>query len=197
MNIEGDKVYLKTQEGEKIITANIIIWAAGVEAVSLNNTFGLPIDRQRKLIANKYCSFDEYPEIFAIGDSVNFKDENGKTLPGVSSVAMQEGRYAASAIIKMINGKEPEPFRYKDKGSMATIGRKDAVADIRGLKFTGFIGWLMWLGLHLFYQVGFKNKISILITWMWSYITFGAGARLIQDTLSKEEQLALMYDMEK
>lgn len=197
MNIEDNKVFLKTSEGEKTLTANIIIWAAGVEAVNLNNTFGLPEDKQKRLIVNRYCSFDEYPEIYAIGDSVNFRDEDGKSLPGVSAVAMQQGRYAASAIRDLIKGKELKPFKYTDKGSMATIGRKDAVADIFGIKFTGFIGWLMWLGLHLFYQVGFKNKVSILITWMWSYLTFGASARLIQDTPGKEELESMLYSLKK
>lgn len=195
-NIEDNKVFLKTQDGEKILNANVIIWAAGVEAVKLNNAFGLPSDRQNRLIVNSYCSFDDYPEIFAIGDSVNFKDENRKTLPGVSSVAMQEGRYVASAIRKIMRGEELKPFRYKDKGSMATIGRKDAVADVFGFKFTGFIGWVMWLGLHLFYQVGFKNKISILITWMWSYLTFGASARLIQDTPSKQDLESMLHNIQ-
>jgi NADH dehydrogenase len=197
IKIEDNKVFLKTQEGEKILTANIIIWAAGVEAVYLNNTFGLPVDRQNRLIVNSFCSFRDHPEIFAIGDSINFKDKDGKILPGVSSVAMQQGRYAATAIRELINGKELKPFRYKDKGSMATVGRKDAVADIFGIKFTGFIGWIMWLGLHLFYQVGFKNKVSILLTWMWSYITFGASARLIQETPTKEELESMLYSLKK
>jgi NADH dehydrogenase len=197
IKIEDNKVFLKTQEGEKILTANIIIWAAGVEAVYLNNTFGLPVDRQNRLIVNSFCSFRDHPEIFAIGDSINFKDKDGKILPGVSSVAMQQGRYAATAIRELIHGKELKPFRYKDKGSMATVGRKDAVADIFGIKFTGFIGWIMWLGLHLFYQVGFKNKVSILLTWMWSYITFGASARLIQETPTKEELESMLYSLKK
>ncbi len=193
LNIEGHTITIKTPEGEKIINADIIIWAAGVEAVRLTNTFGLPTDRQGRLLVNSYCSFDDYPEIFAIGDLSDLKDKNGKPLPGVSSVAMQEGRYAASAVIDRINGKNLKPFKYLNKGSMATIGRKDAVADVFGIKFTGFIGWIMWLVLHLFYQVGFKNKVSILITWMWSYITFGASARLIQESFSQEEKQRLLY----
>ncbi|MDQ3021039.1 MAG: NAD(P)/FAD-dependent oxidoreductase [Bacteroidota bacterium] len=197
LNIEDHKVFIKTSEGEKILTADIIIWAAGVEAVSLTNAFGLPEDKQKRLLVNRYCSFDNYPEIFAIGDLADLKDKNGKALPGVSSVAMQEGRYVASAIIDKINDKKIKPFRYLDKGSMATIGRNDAVAEVFGIKFTGFIGWIMWLLLHLFYQVGFKNKISILITWMWSYLTFGASARLIQETLTLEDKQSILYNLNR
>ncbi len=195
LNIEDHKIFIKTPEGEKVITADIIIWAAGVEAVNLTKTFGLPTDRQKRLLVNEYCSFDDYPEIFAIGDISDFKDENGKSLPGVSAVAMQEGRYVASVIIDRLKNKIVKPFKYLDKGSMATIGRKDAVADVFGIKFTGFFGWIMWLLLHLFYQVGFKNKVSILITWIWSYLTFGASARLIQESLSEEEKQSLLYSL--
>lgn len=195
LNINGNEIFIKTPEGEKIISADIIIWAAGVEAVKLTNTFGLPVDRQKRLLVNEYCSFDNYPEIFAIGDLSDFKDENGKTLPGVSAVAMQEGRYVASVINDRVKNKKVKPFKYINKGSMATIGRKDAVADVFGIKLTGFLGWIMWLLLHLFYQVGFKNKVSILITWMWSYLTFGASARLIQESLTQEEKENLIFNL--
>ena len=195
LKMEDHKIYINTPEGEKIISADIIIWAAGVEAVSLTNTFGLPLDRQRRLLVNSFCSFDDYPDIFVIGDMADVKGENGKPLPGVSAVAMQEGRYVASVIIDKVKNKEIKPFKYLNKGSMATIGRKDAVAEVLGIKFTGFLGWIMWLLLHLFYQVGFKNKVSILITWIWSYLTFGASARLIQEPLSQEEKERMLYDM--
>lgn len=195
LNIEDHKIFIKTPEGEKILSADIIIWAAGVEAIKLTGEFGLPADRQKRLLVNSFCSFDEYPEIFAIGDLADFKDESGKTLPGVSAVAMQEGRYVAATIIDKIKNRKIKPFKYLDKGSMATIGRKDAVADVFGIKFTGFLGWIMWLLLHLFYQVGFKNKVSILITWIWSYLTFGASARLIQEPLSEEEKQNLIFNL--
>lgn len=179
-NIEPNKVFVKGLDGEKVFDANLIIWTAGVEAVSLSLNTGLPAGRNNRLLVNQYCSFDKFPEIFAIGDIAEFM-EDGKPLPGVSAVAMQQGRYAAHAIIDEIKGKPKKPFKYFNKGNMATIGRKDAVAELWGFKLTGFTGWIMWLFVHLFYQVGFKNKISILITWIWSYITFGATARVIQE----------------
>lgn len=186
INIEPNKVFVKSLDGEKVFDANLIIWTAGVEAVPLSLNTGLPVSRNNRLIVNQYCSFDKNPEVFAIGDIAEFM-ENGKPLPGVSAVAMQQGRYAAHAILDDIKGKPKKPFRYFNKGNMATIGRKDAVAELGGIRFTGFTGWILWLFVHLFYQVGFKNKISILITWIWSYITFGATARVIQEPISKTE----------
>ncbi len=115
-----------------------------------------------------------------------FKTAEGKFLPGVSAVAMQEGRYVAYNILNKLKGKAVKPFEYFDKGSMATIGRKDGVARFRKLRLTGLLGWLGWLFVHLFYQVGFKNKVSILITWIWSYLTFGAGARVIVNPINRE-----------
>ncbi|MBV6477361.1 MAG: Demethylphylloquinone reductase NdbB [Ignavibacteria bacterium] len=186
IKIEPNKVFVKGIEGENEFEASLIIWTAGVEAVPLTIDTGLPVGRNNRLKVNRYCSFDNHPEIFAIGDIAEFS-EGGKILPGVSAVAMQEGRYAARAIIDEIKGREKKPFIYFDKGNMATIGRKDAVAELGGFKLTGFMGWLMWLFVHLFYQVGFKNKISILITWIWSYITFGAAARVIQEPLTEKD----------
>ncbi|MBN8569372.1 MAG: NAD(P)/FAD-dependent oxidoreductase [Ignavibacteria bacterium] len=181
-NIEEGKVFTKGKEFD----ADTIIWAAGVEAVPFTKTLGLPIDRAGRVIVNQFSSLDAYPEIFVIGDMAAFTQE-GHLLPGVSPVAMQQGRYVARTIVNDINKRERKPFRYIDKGSMATIGRKDAVAEIGKLRYKGFFGWLSWLGLHIFYLVGFKNKISILLTWMWSYLTFGAGARVIQSPIDVKD----------
>ncbi|MCE9499720.1 MAG: NAD(P)/FAD-dependent oxidoreductase, partial [Leptospira sp.] len=106
----------------------------------------------------------------------------------VSPVAMQQGRFVAEMIKLEMNGKKRKPFHYVDKGSMATIGRKDGIAEMKYLKLTGFFGWFAWLFVHLFYLVGFKNKVSILITWLWSYVTFRAGARLIQEEIGDLEK---------
>lgn len=164
---------------EKNLYAEFVIWAAGVEANSISRKLGLRLDKSGRILVNEYCSVNEYPEVFAIGDIANFTGSNGKPLPGVSPVAMQQGRYVARRIICDIKGKETKPFKYYDKGSMATIGRNTAIAQKGKIKLKGRIGWFSWLFIHLFYQVGFKNKISILITWIWSYITFGASARVI------------------
>jgi NADH dehydrogenase len=181
-NIEEGKVFVQGKEFQ----ADTIIWAAGVEAVPFTKTLEVPIDRAGRVIVNQFCSLDAYPEIFVIGDMAAFT-QDGHLLPGVSPVAMQQGRYVARTIVNDIDKKERKPFRYIDKGSMATIGRKDAVAEIGKLRYKGFFGWLSWLGLHIFYLVGFKNKISILLTWMWSYLTFGAGARVIQSPIDVKD----------
>jgi len=178
-NIEEHKVHIKNE----VLDANLIIWAAGVEAVPITKTLGFETDRGGRVLVNQFCSFENHPEIFVLGDMAAFKDEKGKFLPGVSPVAMQQGRYTARTIIGELTGKARKPFHYTDKGSMATIGRKDAIAEVGKLRYKGVLGWLSWLGLHIFYLVGFKNKISTLVTWAWSYLTFGAGARVIQSPI--------------
>jgi NADH:quinone reductase (non-electrogenic) len=189
-NIEDKKVFVRTQDGEeKEIEGNIIIWAAGVEPVSITSELGVELDRGKRIIVNQYCALPGYPNVFVIGDMSDFKTESGESLPGVSPVAMQQGRYVAKLIIDELKGKKRlKPFHYLDKGTMATIGRKNAIAEYKSFKMTGLIGWLAWLFVHLYYQVGFKNKISILLTWMWSYLTFGAGARVIQDAVHPNKQ---------
>ena len=186
--IEDKKVFIKTFEGQKILEGNIIIWAAGVEPVPLTTELGVKLDRSKRVIVNQNCSLNEYPNVFVIGDMADFKTENGKSLPGLSPVAMQQGRYVAKFIIDKIKGISTKPFQYTDKGNMATIGRRNAIAEYKSFKMTGLFGWLAWLFVHLYYQVGFKNKISILITWMWSYLTFGAGARVILSPIPQENE---------
>ncbi|MEO8663846.1 MAG: FAD-dependent oxidoreductase, partial [Ignavibacteria bacterium] len=181
--IEDKRVFVKTMDGQKELEGNIIIWAAGVEPVPLTKDLGVILDRGKRILVNQYCYIDEYPNVFVIGDMADFMTKEGKPLPGLGPVAMQQGRYVAKFIINLLKGKPTMPFQYIDKGNMATIGRKNAIAEYRSFKMTGLLGWLAWLFVHLYYQVGFKNKISILITWMWSYLTFGAGARLITDPI--------------
>lgn len=175
--------------GNTLLKGNMIIWAAGVEANPFTEKLGVKTDRQKRVLVNQFCSLEEHPEIFVIGDMAAFSDQKtGMPLPGVSSVAMQQGRYVAGIIKTEIDGKQRVSFQYKDKGNMATIGRKDAIAEIKSFKLKGIIGWLTWLFVHLYYVVGFKNRVSTLITWMWSYITLGAGARVIQEPVTTEEK---------
>lgn len=181
LNIEKNSVFIKGPEGERTLNGNLIIWAAGVKAVPLNADSGFDVDRQQRVKVNKYCSLNEYPDVFVIGDAADFTDADGKPLPGISAVAMQQGTYVSKYIINKINGKSNEPFKYLNKGNMATIGRMDAVGEVSNFKITGTLAWLLWLFVHLFYQVGFKNRVTILITWIWSYFTFGASARIIQE----------------
>jgi NADH dehydrogenase len=133
---------------------------------------------------NEDLSIPGHPEIFAIGDLACFKHQTGQPLPGVSPVAMQMGRRASKNILLLIRGESPESFRYFDKGSMATIGRNKAIADLKFARFGGFLAWLSWLFVHLIFLIGLRNQLLVLLQWAWSYLTFGRGARLIYGTFS-------------
>lgn len=167
------------------IESTTVLWAAGVKGTRLSETLGVPLDAKGRVIVNKDCSLPGRPEVFAIGDMALF-EENGKPLPGVSPVAMQQARYVAQLIKRESKGDGPPPprapFSYFDKGSMATIGRSRAIADVRGMKLRGFVAWLAWLFVHIWYLIGFRNRVLVLIQWMWSYILYARGARLITET---------------
>jgi NADH dehydrogenase len=124
-----------------------------------------------------------HPEVFAVGDMVRLGGADGApvVLPGVAPVAMQEGRYAARAVRDRLRGRQTSPFRYRDKGNLATIGRAAAVADIRGLKLSGLLAWVTWVAVHLWYLVGFQNRILVFIRWFFSFITRGRGSRVIAE----------------
>ena len=167
--------------GGEFIPAGTILWAAGVAANPLNKKLNVELDRQGRVIVNRNLSVPGYPEIFVIGDQAHFEwGLDNKPLPGLAPVAMQQGRFAAKVILAKINGtKPPEAFRYVDKGQMATIGRSRAVAMYKGLQFSGFTAWIAWLLVHIYYLIGFKNRMFVLISWAWTYLTFRRGARLI------------------
>jgi NADH dehydrogenase len=182
-NIDEKGVHLNSG----VLESSIIIWAAGVQGTSLAEKLELELDKSKRIVVDKECKVHGKEFVFAIGDASHFQEGMERPLPGVSPVAMQQGRYVADWILRDLQGKKKKQFIYHDKGSMATIGRNDAVAQIGNFKMKGFLGWLAWLFVHLFYQVGFKNKVSILITWVYSYIAFRAGARLIQEEVSAEQ----------
>jgi NADH dehydrogenase len=121
----------------------------------------------------------DHPEVFVIGDTAAAEDEHGKTLPGVAPVAKQQGAYVARAIRARLNGQAPPPFHYRNYGNLATIGRKSAVADFGWLRVSGLLGWLLWGGVHIAFLIGFRNRIAVLLDWLWAYVTFQRGARLI------------------
>ncbi|EQA64077.1 NAD(P)/FAD-dependent oxidoreductase [Leptospira alexanderi] len=171
----------------KMIPTETVIWAAGVQANGIASTLGVTLDRGGRVIVDEFCNIEGHPEVFVIGDIANYSKDLERPLPGVSPVAMQQGRYVAALIQGDLKNKKRKSFRYIDKGSMATIGRTDAVAQVGVLKMKGLFGWLAWLFVHLFYQVGFKNKVTILLTWVWSYIAFRAEARVIQDEISADK----------
>jgi NADH:ubiquinone reductase (H+-translocating) len=165
--------------GDEIIPANTIVWAAGVQASPLGRSLGVELDRAGRVLINPDLSVPGHPEIFVIGDMASLKDASGRPFPGVAQVAMQQGAWAAANIQRAIEGKPARPFRYRDLGNMATIGRNSAVADIRGLRLTGFVAWLAWAVVHILNLIGFRNRVLVALQWLWDYLTFQRGARLI------------------
>ena len=168
--------------GEEIIPAHTIVWAAGVQASPLGRSLGVELDRAGRVLINPDLSIPGHPEIFVIGDMASLEDSRGRPLPGVAQVAMQQGEWVAANIQRTIEGKPTRPFRYRDLGNMATIGRNSAVADIRGLRLTGFVAWLAWAVVHILNLIGFRNRVLVALQWLWGYLTFQRGARLITGT---------------
>jgi NADH:ubiquinone reductase (H+-translocating) len=165
--------------GETRLPAAVILWAAGVAASSLGKKLGAPVDRAGRVLVNPDLSIPGHPEVFVIGDLAALKDEHGKLLPGVAPVAMQEGKAAAKNIARDLKGEARQNFHYLDKGSLATIGRSAAIAQFGKLHISGFLAWLSWLFIHIFFLIGFRNRIIVLIQWAWSYFSYQRGARLI------------------
>jgi len=163
------------------IEAENIIWAAGVGAAPLTQKLGVPLDRAGRVKVLPDLSIPGFPNAFAIGDMASLTDKNGVLVPGVSPAAMQQGRHAAAIIRNELDlGRLPRPaFAYRDKGTMATIGRSAAVAKIRDLEISGFPAWIAWLFVHLVFLIGFRNKISVLLQWFYSYVTYRRGSRII------------------
>ncbi len=165
--------------GETTMPAAVTLWAAGVAASPLGKLLGAPTDRAGRVQVKPNLSLPEHGEVFVIGDLATLADTNGALLPGVAPVAMQQGGAAAKNVLQLIAGRATIPFRYHDKGSMATIGRAAAVAHIGKLDLTGFPAWLAWLFVHILFLIGFRNRLTVMIQWAWSYVTFERGARLI------------------
>ena len=174
-------------DGE-FIPCRVKIWAAGNNASFVGNTLDAPADRVGRVVVNEDLTIPGHPEVQVIGDLANFSHQNGEPLPGVSPVAMQQGRHAARNVVRMIRGEKPQPFRYFDKGSLATIGRNKAVADLKLFHLTGLPAWLAWLFVHIIFLVGFRNRLLVLIQWAWAYLTFDKGARLITRNFQSEHR---------
>lgn len=174
-NIEPGAVWV----GKERIPAAVVLWAAGVAASGLGRKLDAPLDRAGRVMVNRDLSLPNHPEVFVIGDLASLKDENGNLLPGVAPVALQEGRAVAKTIERDLANKPRRDFHYVDKGSLATIGRAAAVAQIRGLHISGYFAWLAWLFVHVFFLIGFRNRLIVLFQWAWSYLTYERGARLI------------------
>jgi NADH dehydrogenase len=182
----GARVTGVTDEGIVVgndkIAAATVLWAAGVRAADIGRTLGVPLDQAGRVITAADLTIEGHPEVFVLGDMSSRMDSNGKPLPGVALVAMQEGIYAAAIIKKEARNRAQTPrppFKYVDMGQMATIGRSRAISEFRGLKLTGVAAWWFWLLVHIYRLSGFRNRLTVLVQWAWSYMTFGRGARLI------------------
>ena len=180
--VDDNGVTMKTAHGETRIAAKTVLWAAGVQASPLGKILashtGVSLDKGGRVRVDPNLSIPGHPEILVTGD-LAFIEESGKEIPGVAPAAMQQGRYAAKLIAARLHGKEDQPFHYRDKGSLATIGRNRAVAVIGRLRFSGYPAWLLWLFIHLLYIVEFESRVLIAIQWGFAYFTFNRGARLI------------------
>lgn len=165
-------------DGEPI-PARTILWAAGVRASSLAATLGLPLDRAGRVEVEPDLTLPGHPEVAIIGDLARLRDRDGRWLPGLAPVAMQQGRAAAANIASAVKGAPRRPFRYVDKGNLAAIGRARAVADIHGLQLSGLPAWLVWLFVHILFLIGFRNRVLVSMEWTWDYLSFQQAARLI------------------
>ena len=176
------------QIGDEFIPCRVKIWAAGNNASFVGKTLGVPADRAGRVIVNEDLTVPGHSEVQVIGDLANFTHQTGEPLPGISPVAMQQGRHAARNVLAMIKGRRAKRFRYWDKGTMATIGRNKAVADLRFLHLSGRLAWLAWLFVHIIFLVGFRNRLLVLFQWAWAYLTFDKGARLITRNFQSEQR---------
>ena len=161
------------------IDAGNVIWAAGVMASPAHRWLGVEADGAGRVKVNADLSVPGRPDVFVIGDTAHCVEGDGRPLPGVAPVAKQQGAYVASLIRARLRGSDLPPFRYRNYGSMATIGRKSAVVQIGRARVTGFAAWIIWSLAHIYYLIGFRNRLAVALNWGWNYITFQRGTRLI------------------
>ncbi|HEX6965127.1 MAG TPA: NAD(P)/FAD-dependent oxidoreductase [Gemmatimonadaceae bacterium] len=173
--IEPDAVYM----GDERIPAHTVFWAAGNAASPIARSLDVPLDRAGRVIVEPDLSLPGHPEVFAVGDIAAVPWKDGELVPGVAPAANQEGTWAAANIVRTLRGEPRTPFRYRDKGALATIGRHRAIAEIGRVRLTGYIAWWFWLFIHILYLVGFRNRLSVLIEWGYAYLTNARSARLI------------------
>ena len=174
-DFDGERVRLKSGE---VIPARTVIWAAGVKAASLNEGVGLAAGRQGRIPVELTLQVPGHPEVYLIGDA-SYVEANGAPLPMVAPVAIQMAEAAAQNIVRTVRGKPLQPFRYRDQGTLATIGRNAAVAHVFGLQLSGFPAWVMWLVVHIIQLIGFRNKLFVLLNWAWDYFFYERAVRLI------------------
>jgi NADH:ubiquinone reductase (H+-translocating) len=173
--IEPDAVYV----GEERIETRNVVWAAGISASPLGSALGVATDGIGRVHVDEDLSVPGRPEVFVVGDLANVRDADGEPLPGLAPVAIQQGKATGANIARSVSGAPRVPFRYWDRGTMATIGRGAAIAEIGRLKLHGFIAWLAWIFIHIFFLIGFRNRIAVMLEWAWAYLSWQRGARLI------------------
>jgi NADH:ubiquinone reductase (H+-translocating) len=176
--------------GDERIESRCVIWAAGVQASPAARWLKAPADRAGRAVVEPDLTVIGHDNVFVIGDCASAQGKSGAPLPGVAPVAKQQGEYVAKSIIRRLRRKRTKPFRYADYGSMATIGRKAAIADIGALHLKGLIGWLVWSAAHVYFLIGFRNRIAVTLDWTWSYLTFERGARLITGDVGQAAKAA-------
>jgi len=169
----------KVLVGDEVMAASVTLWAAGVKASPLGNILGAPTDYAGRVKVEPDLSLPGHPEVFVIGDLASVTDKSGRQAPGVAPAAIQQGKSAAKNIWRSIEGEPRKPFQYLDKGSLATIGRGAGVAEFGRLHLSGLVAWIFWLTVHIFFLIGFRNRLVVFIQWAWAYFTFQSGARLI------------------
>jgi NADH dehydrogenase len=174
------------QVGDTIIPTKTAIWTAGVAPSPLTKTLGVPLDKGGRVIVEPDLSLMSHREVFAIGDLSSFTHQGGTPLPGIAPVAIQQGIASAQNILRSLRGEETTPFHYNDRGTMATIGRAAAVANVKNKHLSGFIAWMAWLVVHLYFLIGFDNRVSVFFSWMWSYFTQQRNARLITGSAQRD-----------
>ena len=165
--------------GGERIGAGTVLWAAGIQASSLGRGFGAETDRAGRVAVNPDLSVPGHPEVFIAGDLALFTHQTGKPLPGVAQAAKQLGKHAARNSVRRLRGAPTTPFRYRDPGNLATIGRNAAIADFGFLRLSGYPAWLFWVFLHIFFLIGFRNRLSVMLQWAVSYLTYQRSVRLI------------------
>jgi NADH:ubiquinone reductase (H+-translocating) len=167
------------QFGSERIEAGTVLWAAGVAASPLGKSLGVPLDRAGRVVVEPDLSIPGHPEVFVIGDLAAFVRQGGQPLPGTAPVAKQQGQHAAKNICRMLRGARTLPFRYVDRGNMATIGRGAGIADFGWLRISGVPAWLAWLFVHILFLIGFRNRLVVMIQWAWAYVSYQRNVRLI------------------
>jgi len=171
----------KIRAGNEVIPATVTVWAAGVAASGLGRLLSAETDRAGRIPVTSDCSLPQHREVFVIGDLALLNDEHGKPLPGVAPVAIQQGHAVAKNIARELAGQPRQPFHYKDLGSLATIGRAAAVADIFGIHLSGLMAWVVWLFIHILWLIGFRNRVLVMVNWTWAYFAWQRGPRLITE----------------